>query len=143
MKPGFKLLLAFLVVGLAGAGGVQGWWNHKASCGNDDVLNDVHDILRDRFHVDHILFNGVRTLSGNALTGHYACQAQIAEIRGNVGASDMGWRGVSYSSIGHRLPEPPSVTAELENGVPLAPHNPKSLWDRVFPFWSSEPDRTS
>jgi hypothetical protein len=132
-----RVAIGVLAAAASGGGAVMAHRNLQSSCGNDDVLSAVHDILRDQFHVDHILMNGVQTISGNVLTGRYECRAQIADIRGNVDASAMNWRGVSYTSVSHDAGTPPQVTAELETGMALAPHDPKSLWDRVFPFWST------
>jgi hypothetical protein len=137
MKRWGRVAIGVLAAAASGGGAVLAHHNRQASCGNDDVLSAVHDILRDRFHVDHILMNGVQTISGNVLTGTYECRAQIADIRGNIDASAMNWRGVHYTSVSHDAGTPPEVTAELEGGMALAPHDPKPLWDRLFPFWST------
>ncbi len=133
---GLVLLVLAALVGV-GAGGVQARRNLRAACGNDDVLTEVHVVLRDRFRIDHIFINGVRTVSGSMLTGRYECTAQIAEIRGNQDASAMSWRGIRYSSINRHPGAPPAVAVDLESTMPLAPPEPKSLWERLFPSLST------
>jgi len=101
------------------------------TCGSKLALDRISGILHDDFHLTSILTNNVRTLSGWFLSDSRDCSAEVAEVRGDVDASDMSWREMRYRIV--HLDQPPSfgITVELGDRVPLEPTRP-SLWARLL-----------
>jgi hypothetical protein len=132
-------VLPVLAVAASAAGGVSAYHNHRASCGTAAVLDTLHTILRDQFHIDHIYINDAQAESGSWLTGSYVCTAQVAEIR-NTNAADLAWRGVRYASSMPASGDKPVVSVALGDREALAPPPPRTLLQRLLPFLAP-PDR--
>lgn len=115
--------------------GAMGWWflDSQASpgCASEPALRQVTDALREQFHLDGVFVNNIRTVSGGWFSDRRACSAEVAEIRGNVNASDMAWREIQYRIDQAENAERPSVAVTLGGAVPLAKPVP-SLWERLF-----------
>lgn len=107
--------------------------NAPPACTSDEALGLAYATLRDRFHLESVFLNDIRTLSGGYFSDHYDCSAEVTEIRGNIAASGMPWRAVRYQ-IAHQEAAPDTVvTVELGGGVPLAPKQ-KTFWQRVLAY---------
>ena len=117
------------VVILAGAGVLYAHRNAPPSCRDRDVIAKVSDILHGRFHLESIFLNDVQTVSNGYFGDSYACLAEVAEIKGNVNASSMDWRQVSYRIVSRGAGA--DVTVDLGEAVSLAPPQ-KSFWARLF-----------
>jgi hypothetical protein len=118
---------------LLSAGAFAAHLHSKAppACGSDEALGQVYAALRDRFHLESIFLNDIRTLSGGWFSAQYDCSAQVTEIRGNIAASGMPWRAVRYQIVRRKTAPYAGVTVSLGGSVPLAPKRP-SFWQRVF-----------
>ena len=116
---------------LAGAA----WWyadsTAPADCGSDPALHDVTRVLRDRYHLDGVFVNNIRTEAGGWFSDRRECSAEVAEIRGNVNAADMPWREVRYRIVRAAESEEPEVTVVLGGAVPLAKPT-GSWWERLL-----------
>lgn len=107
--------------------------NAPPGCGSDTALGQVYAALRDRFHMESVFLNDIRTVSGGWFSDHDECSAEVTEIRGNVAASGMPWRRVRYQ-IAHLEAAPyAAVTVALGGSVPLAPKAP-TFWQRVWAY---------
>ena len=96
-------------------------------------MDRVSAILRNDFHLDSLLMNNVRTVSGGYFSDSRDCSAEVTQIRGNVDASGMPWRAVRYQVVDRDKPRRPTITVELGGSVPLAAKVP-SLWKRVLAY---------
>ena len=114
-------------------GGIAAYLRAGAApaCGSDAALGQVYAALHDRFHLESIYLNDIRTVSGGWFSGRYDCSAEVTEIRGNIAASGMPWRAVRYQIVRRETAPYADVTVSLGGSVPLAPER-KSFWQRVF-----------
>jgi hypothetical protein len=104
-----------------------------AGCMNDQALDQVTAILRNEFHLDGVFMNNFETVSGWYLSARHDCSAEVVPIRGNVDAGGMPWREIHYQIVQQGGPQPPVVTVEMGEAVPLAPKLP-SLWKRFLAY---------
>jgi len=125
---GWAVLAAAVIMG-----GAAAYLRSDAApaCGSDAALGQVYAALRDRFRLESVFLNDIKTLSGGYFSGHRDCAAEVTEIRGNVAASGMAWRAVRYQIVRREAAPYADVTVSLGDSVPLAPER-RSLWQRVF-----------
>jgi hypothetical protein len=121
------------LVALAAAGAVALYAHEQASpaCDSEQAMDRVSVLLRNNFHLDSLLMNNVRTVSGGYFSDRRECSAEVTQIRGNVDASGMKWRAVRYRIVYQDKSRRPAITAELGGSVPLAAKVP-SLWKRLL-----------
>jgi hypothetical protein len=131
LTPRVGLRSGLVAFALLGAAGMYAHSNIPLSCDSEEALRRVTEILRDEYHLDSIFVNNVRTVSGGVFSGSHDCSAEVVEIRGNVNASDMPWRGIRYRIVRQDQPPRPAITVELGGYVPLAEPTP-SLWTRLL-----------
>ena len=103
------------------------------ACNSDEALDHVYATLRDRFHLQSIFLNDIRTLSGGYFSNRYDCSAEVTEVRGNIAASGMPWRAVRYRIVHQDTAPYAAVTVELGGTVPLAPKR-RTFWQRVLAY---------
>jgi hypothetical protein len=114
--------------------GAAAWFldsNAPPGCDNEPALHKVTDQLRERAHLDGVFVNNITSLSGGWFRDRRECSAEVAEIRGNVNASDLPWREIRYQidrPVGSADPE---VSVTLGDAVPLAKPT-ASLWERLL-----------
>jgi hypothetical protein len=125
------LSIAFVAVALLGAAALYVHRLAPPTCGSELALDRISRILRDDFHLDSIIANNVRTVSGGFFSDSHDCSAEIAEVRGDVDASVMPWREIRYRIVHQDKPPSFGITVELGDRVPLEPQNP-SLWQRLL-----------
>lgn len=125
------LSIGFAAAASIGAAALYVHGNAPPACGSGQALDRVSGILRDDFHLDSIIANNVRTVSGGLLSDTHDCSAEIAEIRGGVDASGMSWREIRYRIVPQDKPPSFGVTVELGDRVPLEPQTP-SVWKRLL-----------
>jgi hypothetical protein len=107
--------------------------NAPPTCTSEWTLGRVSEILRDNFHLDSIIVNHIRTVSGGFFGKSHDCAAEVTEIRGGEDASGMAWREIRYRIVQQDGSRPSLVTLGMGNRVPLAPQTP-SLWTRLVAF---------
>jgi hypothetical protein len=112
------------------AAGLYAYWHRAPACDSNQALDRVYAVLRDEFQFDSVLLNDVATVSGGFLAQRRECSAQVAQIRGNVNASDMRWRAIRYWIAVADVPSRSTVKVQLGGAVPLAAPQP-SLWQRL------------
>jgi hypothetical protein len=127
-----------LYIGLAVSAsiGAAALYTHRdapLTCDSEQALTEVSEVLRDEYHFDSTLINGVRTVSGGFFSHSQQCAAEVAQIRGNVNASDMPWREVRYEIIRREKSVHSDLTVSLGGAVPLA-EPPPSLWTRLLAY---------
>ena len=125
-----------LFVGLAvsGSAGPVVLYMHRdapLTCDSQQALNQVSKVLRDEYHFDSTLINGVKTVSGGFFSHSHRCSAEVVQIRGTVNASDMPWREVRYQIVRLEKSVDSDITVSLGGNVPLA-GPPPSLWTRLL-----------
>jgi len=123
--------IGFAVSTAAGAAVLYMHRDTPLTCDSERALNRVSEVLRDEYHFDSTLINGVRTISGGFFSHSHQCAAEVAQIRGNVNASDMPWREVRYEIIRREKSVHSDITVSLGGAVPLA-EPPPSLWTRLL-----------
>ena len=131
MTTRMALSIGFVAVTSLGAAALYIRKDVPPACTSDWSLNRVAEILRDDFHLDSVLINNVRTVSGGFFSHSHDCSAEVAEVRGSVDASDMSWRGLRYRIVHQDAAQSATVTVELAGQVPLAPEAP-SFWTRLL-----------
>src|ERR1700677_4129327 len=133
----FKLTTWMVVsIGLAafaslGAATLYADRNAPPTCTSERTLGSVSETLRDNFHLDSIIVNHIRTVSGGFFSNVHECSAEVTEIRSGENASGMTWREIRYQIVHRHKSQPFAVTLELGGYVPLAPETP-SLWSRLL-----------
>ena len=100
-------------------------------CDSEQALRRITDILRDEFHFDGVFVNNTTNVSGGWFSTRRECAAQVAEIKGNVSASDLPWRDLRYSIAPGPTAERADIVVMLGGGEPLAARR-KSLWQRLL-----------
>ena len=131
---GLRAGVALSVVAVAVVvGGVAAHLRASAApaCSSNAALGQVYAALRDRFHLESVFLNDIRTLSGGWFSSRYDCSAEVTEIRGNVTASGLPWRAVRYQIVRRETSPYADVTVSVGGNVPLAPGR-RSLWQRLF-----------
>lgn len=129
--PPMARYIVLFVIAVLGAAGIYAHSIAAPGCDSEQAQNKVYDILHDRFHLNSIFINNVRTLSGGWFSDSHDCLAQVVEIRGNVSASDMPWRELRFHVMREEAAHPMTVTVNVGGPVPLA-EPPPSLWERLF-----------
>lgn len=100
-------------------------------CDSEQALQRITDVLRDEFHLDSVFVNNITGISGGWFSTRRECTAQVTEIKGNVSASDLPWRGLHYSIAPGPTAERADIEVKLGSGEPLAAKR-KSLWRRLL-----------
>ena len=128
-----RMVLSIGVVAVASLGAAIFYARSNAppTCTSDWTLSRVSESLRDNFHLDSIIMNHIRTVSGGFFSSSHDCAAEVTEIRGGEDASGMSWREIRYRIIHQATPPSFRTTVELGGHVPLAPQTP-SLWTRLL-----------
>jgi hypothetical protein len=127
------LSIGFVAFASLGAATLHVHGNAAPTCTSDWTLGKISEILRDNFHLDGIIVNHIRTLSGGFFSNTHDCAAEVAEIRGDEAASSMAWREIRYRIVHQDESRPSAVTLELGDHVPLAVQTP-SLWTRLLAY---------
>jgi len=127
------LSIGFVAFASLGAATLYVHRNASPACTSDWTLGKVSEILRDNFHLDSLIVNHIRTVSGGYFSNTHDCAAEVAEIRGDEAASGMAWREIRYRVVHQDESQPSAVTLELGNHVPLAAQTP-SLWTRLLAY---------
>ncbi len=130
-RPPILLISGFVILG--GLLGTELWRAHAsspASCTSVEAMDKLHLVLRDRYGLDSTLVNNVQTVSGGMFAPAQHCSAEIAEIRDNISAEDLPWRGLDYDIVRDGVSGRSVVAAELGGSVKLAAPAP-SLWQRL------------
>jgi hypothetical protein len=123
--------IGFIVLASLGAAGLDGFLHRAPGCASDAAMRQVSIILRDQFHFDSVLVNDATGTSGSYFDARRECSAQVAQIRGDVAASDMRWRAIHYWVASGEQSERPDVRLELGEAVPLAAPL-ATLWQRLL-----------
>jgi hypothetical protein len=135
----FKLTTRLVLsVGLAafaslGAATLYVHRNAPPTCTSELTLDRVSELLRDNYHLDSIIVNHIRTVSGGFLSTIHDCAAEVTEIRGGEDASGMAWQEIRYRIVHQDESSLSAVTLALGDRVPLAPQTP-SLWTRLLAY---------
>jgi hypothetical protein len=127
------LSISFVAVALLGAAVLYVYKTAPPTCGSELALDRISTILRGDFHLNSIIANNVRTVSGGFFNDTRDCSAEVAEVRGDVDASVMPWREIRYRIVHQDKPPSFSITVELGDRVPLEPKTP-SLWTRLLAY---------
>jgi hypothetical protein len=125
------LIIGLSVSGSAGAAVLYTDRDAPLTCDSDQALTQVSEVLRNEYHLDSTLINGVRTVSGGFFGHSHQCSAEVAQIRGNANASDMPWREVRYQIVRRERSVDSDITVNLGGAVPLA-GPPPTLWTRLL-----------
>jgi hypothetical protein len=125
--------LSIGLVALAAVGALGLYARERASpaCDSEPAMDRVSAILRNDDHLDSLLMNNVRTVSGGYFSDSRDCSAEVTQIRGNVDASGMKWRAVQYRIVYRDRSQGPAITVQMGGSVPLAAKVP-SLWKRLL-----------
>jgi hypothetical protein len=118
------------VLASIGAIGLGLYMNAAPACDNTRTLDRVNVILRADFHLEGILLNNAKTVSGGFFSSSRDCTAEVTQIRGNEDASNLPWQEILYRIVHQQKSQPAAITVELGGAVPLAPPRP-SLWTRL------------
>ncbi len=131
-----RMVLPVAVATLASAGLALLYLHRTAApaCGSEPAMGKVYEVLRSEFHLDSILVNDVRTISGGFFSNGHNCAAEVTEIRGNINASNMPWREIRYRIVQQETPQRTVITVELGSYVALSPPAP-SLWNRLLAYF--------
>jgi len=100
------------------------------TCENERAVVRVSRILHDDYHLDSVFMNNVKTVTGGYFSDSRDCSAEIAQIKGGENASTLPWREIRYRIVSQGKSEPPAVTVQLGDNVPLAPPV-LSFWERL------------
>jgi hypothetical protein len=139
VDPDFKLttrmVLSIGLVAFASLGAATLYVHRNAppTCTSDWTLGKVSEILRDSFHLDSIIINHIRTVSGGFFSNSHNCAAEVTEIRSGKDPSGMAWQEIRYRIVHQDESRTSAVTLELGDHVPLAPQTP-SLWARLLAY---------
>jgi hypothetical protein len=129
-------MILYIGLAVSASGGAAVLYNHRdapLTCDSEQALNLVSEVLRDEYHLDSTLINGIRTVSGGFFSHSHQCSAEVTQIRGNVNASDMPWRKVRYQIVRREKSVDSGITVSLGGAVPLA-EPPPSLWTRLLAY---------
>lgn len=126
-------VVTMIVIG-AVAIGATAWELHKdnpPSCTSEQALNAVSTALHDRYELDSIFLNDIRTVRGNWFSSSFDCRAEETVIAGNRNMEDLPWRAVHYKVM--HLDGVPNfaVVAELDGPTPFV-RDKLSFWQRLF-----------
>jgi hypothetical protein len=131
--------IGFVAIASLGAAGLYGYFLHRApGCASDAAMRQVSMRLHDQFHFDGVMVNNATGISGSYFDARRECSAQVAQIRGDVAASDMHWRAIHYWIASGEQPERLDVRLELGEAVPLAAP-PLTLWQRLLGLFGIAP----
>ena len=125
------LSIGLVAVASLGAATIYEHRNAAPACTNEWTLGRISEILRDKFHLDSIIVNDIRTVSGGFFGSSHDCTAEVAEIRSGEDAASMVWQEIRYRIVHQDGSEPSAITLELAGRVPLAPQ-PRSVWTRLL-----------
>jgi hypothetical protein len=126
--------IGFVVLASLGIGALYIRQNPPVGCNSGPTMDRVSAVLRDTFHLDGILVNDVKTVSGWYFSERHDCTAEVAQILGNVEASGMKWRAIRYRILEQDEAGQPVVSVELGDTVPLS-RKPPTAWKRVLAFF--------
>jgi hypothetical protein len=127
------LSIGLVAFALLGAFGFYAHERASPACDSEQAMGRVSVILRNDFHLDSLLMNNVRTVSGGYFSDSHDCSAEVTQIRGNVDASGMPWRAIRYRILVRDKAQSPAITVELGGSVPLAAKVP-SRWKRLLAY---------
>jgi hypothetical protein len=130
-----RMVLSIGLVAFAslGAATLYAHRNAPPTCTSEWTLGRVSGTLRNNFHLDSLIVNHIRTVSGGFFSNVHDCAAEVAKIRSGADASGMAWREIRYQIVHQGKSRPFSFTLELGDYVPLAPETP-SLWSRLLAY---------
>ena len=123
-----------LIVAVATSVGAAAWYmrlDTPPSCTSEPTLNEVSAVLHDRYQLDSIFLNDIRTVRGGWFSRNFECSAEEASIQGNQNIADLPWRGVHYSVM-HLDGAPDfAVVAEVDGPTPFVRQR-LSFWQRLL-----------
>lgn len=125
------LMLCLIVVA---ALGVATWVLRRdtpPSCSSEPVLNATYAALHDRYQLNSIFLNDIRTVHGGWFSHRFECEAEVTTIRGNQDLADMPWRSVHYSVLHINGVPDFAVEAELGGPTPFVRQKP-SWWQELI-----------
>jgi hypothetical protein len=107
-----RMVLSIGLVAFAslGAATLYAHRNAPSTCTSDWTLSRVSVILRDNFHLDSIIVNHIRTVSGGFFSDSHDCTAEVTEIKGGEDASGMAWQEIRYRVVDQDGSRPSLVT---------------------------------
>jgi hypothetical protein len=118
----------------AASGGAALYLHQDAApaCDSDQAQGQVYRVLHDRFHLESVFLHDFTTLSGGYFGATRDCNAEVAEIKGNVDAADMRWRHIRYHVARSDRPDRPVVTVDLGGATAFVAAPEPTLWSRMF-----------
>ena len=128
-----RMVLSIGLVAFASLGAATLYVHRNAppTCTSEWTLGRVSGTLRNNFHLDSIIVNHIRTVSGGFFSDSHDCTAEVTKIRSGEDAADMAWQEIRYRIVHQDESRTSAVTLELGDHVPLAPQTP-SLWTRLL-----------
>lgn len=110
-------------------------WNLRRdtppSCTSEEALNGAYAALHDRYQLDSIFLNNIRTIDGGWFSRQFECSAEVATIRGNEDLVRLQWRSVHYTVMHVEGVPNFAVLADLGGPTPFVRKKP-SFWERLI-----------
>jgi hypothetical protein len=123
-------LIGFAAAASFGAAALYAHGRAAPACDSEPALDRIYALLHSQLHLDSIFVNDVKALSGGYFSDNRDCSAEVTAIRGNVNASDMPWRSIRFHIVRQDGSQPPAITLNVGDQVPLA-EPPPSFWSRL------------
>jgi hypothetical protein len=121
-------------VAVAALGGAALYARRAAApaCDSDRAQGEVYRVLHEQSHMEGVFLHDFTPISGGLFSDTRDCEAEVAEIRGNVSAADMPWRHVHYRIARSDDPEHPAVTVDLGSATAFVATPERTLWTRLL-----------
>jgi hypothetical protein len=126
------LFVGCVVVAALGGAALYARRAAAPACDSDKAQGEVYRVLHDQSHLDSIFLHDFMPVSGGFFSNTRDCEAEVAEIRGNVSAADMPWRQVHYRIVRSDDAEHPVVTVDLGSTTAFVATPERSLWARLL-----------
>jgi hypothetical protein len=126
------LIIGCVVVALLGGAALYARGAAAPACDSDRAQGEVYRVLHEQSHMDSVFLHDFTPISGGLFSDVRDCEAEVAEIRGNVSAADMPWRHVHYRIVRSADPDHPAVTVDLGSATAFVATPERTLWTSLL-----------
>jgi hypothetical protein len=125
------LIIGCVAAALLGGAALYARGAAAPACDSDGVQGEVYRLLHEQSHLEGIFLHDFRPISGGLFSDTRDCEAEVAEIKGNVSAADMPWRHLHYRIVRSDDPDHPAVTVDLGSATAFVATPEQTLWTRL------------